>query len=304
MTPNMASWKSYYGNLFSFIEANCARLVVTKLVLRVTTPVFPIDQAGPWWPPTTAPLYTELIQQLGSRQIDLYVYPYLMDAYNQQQWGAFSPDGSNSVWGVLEFTNEWNNFLAGVESNFRFKGVVFDYEEFYGSRNPTVLSQVRNMQDLKTQYNLKTGIALGYQPFGQMTQWDSVMDEFYLEFYDYYYSPLVDQTSNSPFLLYQNDPATLAQFTIDTVLQGLSEDPAKYGPKVNVMWSVQAIDGDCIYHLTDGTCGINHEFGVWNAASFNEYLAEFRKRSANLGSKPNGIFQYSFVPRSWFINPP
>jgi hypothetical protein len=301
----MDTWKKYYRGLYAFINRNCARLIVTKLILRITLPVFPMNDSGPWWPPTSAPLFSELIQKLGSRNIDLYVYPYLMDAYNQDQWAAFSPDETNSVQGVFEFVKEWNIFLDGMGIVQRFKGVVFDYEEFWGSRNPTILAQVKNLAPLKAAYgDLKTGIALGYQPFTQMTNFDSVMDEFYLEFYDYYYVPYVAQTSQSPFILYRNDPAELVPFTLTTVLEGFSEMSSKYGPKVNVMWSVQEIRGTCPYPLTDGTCGINYEFGSWSASGFNKYLELFRAQSPNLGSKPNGIFQYNFIPTSWHMSPP
>jgi len=228
-----------------------------------------------------------------------------MDEYNQQQWSSLSPSGTNSVEGIFVFVKEWNSFLAGMGVSQRFKGVVFDYEEFLGNTNPTVLSQIQNMGSLKSKYgDLKTGLALGYQPFGQMTSWDSVMDEFYLEFYDYYYVDMVNQSSKSPFILYRNDPETLVPFTLETVLDGFSEITAKYGPKVNVMWSVQEIKGTCGYPLTDGTCGINYEFGSWSASAFNQYLSTFRVQSPNLGSKPNGIFQYNFIPKSWFISPP
>lgn len=292
---NAVAWTEYYSTLASFMDQNCARLRVTKMVLRITEP-----RKAAWWSPDNSPLYLALLSHIDPAT-ELYVYPYVMDAYNQGEWTSMAPSGSNIVEGIFEFVKTWNVFLAAQGSGLRFSGAVFDYEEFMNNRNPMVLAQVQNMQPLKDQYNLKTAITFGYQSSNQMRQWDSVMDDFYLQFYDYYYEPYVNAGPNSPFLLYKNDPATLAQFTLETVLQGYSESTDRYGPKVNVMWSLQSMEADCIYPLNDGTCGINHEFGSgWTAAAFNQYLKEFRARSPNLGSKPQGLFQYSFMPVSWF----
>ena len=296
----MESWVKFYADIYSFVNANCARLQVTRILLRVTLPVFPLNQAGPWWPPNASPMYTELISKLDDN-VELFVYPYVMEEYNQQMWAQLSSDGTNTIEGVFAFAGEWNAFLQGVGSRLRFDGVVLDYEEFYKGRNPEIRSQVLNIASLKAQYNMKSGISFGYQSWAYMTEWDSVMDEYYLQFYDYYYSPLVDRTENSPFIIYKNDPAGLVEFTLSTALENLSENPAKYPPKVQVMWSIQSLKADCIYPMTDGTCGMNWEFGNWDAASFNEYLREFRKQSPNLGSKPQGIFQFSFIPNNWFI---
>jgi hypothetical protein len=227
-----------------------------------------------------------------------------MDNYNQVKWSAFGPSGTNSIEGIFEFAKQWNDFLDGTAAGARFKGIVLDYEEFYNNRNPTVLQQVQDISALKESYAMLSGIALGYQPFSDMKKWDSIMDHFYLEFYDYYYSPFANASpTESPFIKYLNDPIGLAEFTVNTVLEGLSEDTSKYGDKVCVMWSLQTLSDTCLYPLTDGTCGINYEFGAgWSARMFNEYLSEFRKASPNLGSKPQGVFQFSFMPQSWMVH--
>lgn len=245
-------------------------------------------------------MYTELISKLNPG-IELYVYPYIMEAYNQQMWAQLSADGTNTVEGVFEFVGEWNAFLAEMGTGHRFTGIVVDYEEFYKGRNPTVEAEMNAIGPLKRKFGLKTGISFGYQSWAWMTQWDSVMDEYYLQFYDFYYSPLVDRTSDSPFLIYKNKPAALADFVLKTALEGLAENKGKYGPKVHVMWSNQSLQGDCVYPMSDGTCGMNWEFGGWTAAAFNEYLRQFRLKSPNLGSMPQGIFQFSFVENNWFI---
>ena len=299
-----SAWNSYYSGLLSFIQANCAMLSVTRLIIRFILPVFPLNSAqGAWWPPAASSLYTQLLKPLASRNIELYAYPYVMDDYNQKQWAAFSPDKTNIVRGVFEFTKQWNTFLKSVGSISEFQGVVFDYEEF-NRNNAVVLSQVQGMAPLKAEYGFKTGIALGYDSFAHMTMWDKVMDQFYLEFYDFYYVPEVNKTPQSPFLLYKNQPQVLASFILKTVLGGLSENISKYGPKVQVMWSNQNINMNCQYPLNNKTCGPNYEFGVWSASAFNQFLAAFRKASPNLGSRPQGIFQYSFTPKDWYVTPP
>ena len=290
------SWTNYYSSMASFIAGNCARLKVTRLILRVTDPL-----KGAWWPPLDSPMYTSLLKNIPD-EIEVYVYPLIMDQWNQDQWAAFSPSNTSVLEGAFEFAKRWNDFLTQQASALRFVGIVLDAEEFSGSRNPDLRIQLQNSTQLKEQYSLMVGLSLGYQSGPQMAAWDSVVDAFYLQFYDFYYTPYVDATPDSPFLLYLNDPAGLVGFTLDTVLEGKSEDQTKYGPKVSVMWSMQNLGTGCIFPLNDGSCGVNFEFGAgWSAQAFNEYLKEFRMRSPNLGYKPQGIFQYSFVPQSWFL---
>lgn len=290
------AWTSYYRDLASFMRRNCARLRVKKLIIRITIPEF-----GAWWSPTNSPLYLALLSQIDP-DTELFVYPYVLDSFNQQAWAAFSPSGSNVVEGVFEFTKQWNNFLSSMNSGVRFSGMVVDYEEFAGSRAPDVLSQILNMTHLKLQYGFTTGVAAGYPPTAVVNLFDSVMDEIYSEFYDFYYTPFVDSTLESPFLTFLNDPAALSDFTLATVLEGRSESTTLYGPKTNVMWSLQSLNGSCVYPLTDGSCGINYEFGAgWSAAAVNQFLQDISKKSPNLGSLPQGFFQFSFVPISWFL---
>lgn len=298
----MASWRSFYADMASFMTRNCARLRVNRIVLRITEPQFASSQQGPWWPIAESPLYTHLLAGLDS-SVELFVYPWVMDAHNQVAWSAFGPSGSSVMEGVFEFAKQWNDFLARAGMGARFKGAVLDFEEFYMDRNPGVLRDVQGMASLKSRYGFRAGLTLGYQPFTQMSQWDSVIDDFYLQFYDYYYQPYVNATPNSPFLLYKNDPETLADFTVSTVLEGKSEDPTKYNDKVLVMWSLQTMSNTCRYPLGNGTCGINDEFGAgWTPEAFNTYLKEFRRASPNLGKKPQGLFQFSFTPQSWFLH--
>ncbi|TEB16915.1 hypothetical protein C9890_0546 [Perkinsus sp. BL_2016] len=290
------SWINYYSSMASFIDGNCARLKVTRLILRVTDPL-----KGAWWPPLDSPMYTSLLRNI-PEETEVYVYPYVMDQWNQDQWTCFSPSNTSVLEGAFEFAKRWNDFLTQQTSSLRFVGIVLDAEEFSGGRNPEFRAQLLNSTQLKQKYSLKLGLSLGYQSGPQMAAWDSVVDAFYLQFYDYYYTPYVDATADSPFLLYLNDPASLVGFTLDTVLEGKSEDQTKYGPKVSVMWSMQNLGTGCIFPLNDGSCGVNFEFGAgWSAQAFNEYLKEFRMRSPNLGYKPQGIFQYSFLPQSWFL---
>ena len=290
------AWTAYYRNLASFVTRNCARLLVRKLILRIILP-----ELGAWWSPDNSPLYLALLSQIDPT-IELYIYPYVMDSMNQQAWMAFSPSKSNVVEGVFEFTKQWNDFLSSRNTGIRFAGMVVDYEEFSGSKAPTVLAQIRGMDTLKTQYGFLTGVTTGYPPTSVVNLFDSVMDHFYVEFYDYYYSPFIDSTSSSPFLLYLNNPSALARFTLSTVLENTSENTSLYGPKTNVMWSVQSINGTCIYPLSDGTCGANYEFGTgWTAEAVNQYLQEISAQSHNLGSLPQGFFQFSFIPISWFL---
>jgi hypothetical protein len=280
----------------SFLKLNCARLRVKKLILR-----FILPNLGAWWPPADSPLYLALLSQI-DQSTELYVYPYVMDTMNQISWTDFSPSGTNVVEGVFEFTKQWNAFLRSVSSPLRFSGVVFDYEEFNNNKAPLVFKQIQEMAALKAQYGLLTGIATGYPPTAVVNVFNNVMDQFYSEFYDYYYTPFVDSSLSSPFLIYLNDPSALSQFTLSTVLGGKSEDAALYGPKTNVMWSLQSINGSCVYPLTDGTCGINFEFGAgWTAAAVNQYLQNITATSPNLGSLPQGFFQFSFIPISWFL---
>lgn len=245
-------------------------------------------------------MYEQLLKNV-SPGVELWVYPYVMDLYNQQMWRQFSPNGDSIAEGIFAFTEEWNSFLKSKNSSLRFSGIVWDYEEFMFPANQIVLDEVLNVAPLKKKYGFKTGISIGYQPWASYPRWNPIMDEYYCQFYDYSYVHMVDRTLNSPFLLYANQPQKLADFTIETVLEGLSEDKARYPPKVQVMWSIQSIKNDCIYTMSDGSCGLNWEFGTWNAKSMNMYLAAFKQGSPNLGVQPQGFFQFSFTPKSWLI---
>lgn len=123
---HMTDWVSLYSNVFSFINGNCAHVNVTRIVFRITLPVFPLNESGPWWPPNSCPMFTQLIEKLQSG-LELFINPSLTEEYNREMWAQFSPRGSDSaIEGVYEFLNEWNAFLNSSGVNTKFNGIIFD----------------------------------------------------------------------------------------------------------------------------------------------------------------------------------
>lgn len=278
-----SEYVSYFAKLMGFVAGNCGNFRVTRIILRVTDPTV----SGLFVPAVSSAIYTEFLSKLGSN-VELKLYPYLYDQRAQSAWG---PSGK-PLEGVFKFAKQWNDLLASSGAPTRFTGVVLDGEEKGGFNN-----ELASVPNYKNQYGLASlGIAIGYDATGQVASYPTA-DEFYLELYDFY-------INNAPKLtLVQANAGNNAPQTFLDILDTNVLGPyvGKYGDsRFNFMWSVQAKSrSDCIYPLS-GKCGTSDDFGWFTATNFNQFLQLVQQRYPVFAGRSHGIFQFSFVPPSWF----
>jgi hypothetical protein len=293
-----ASWTLFYRRMRTFVDSNCANVAVTKLILRVVHPYFAPGGYQAYWPPAQSPLYTELLSTLPS-DIEVVFYPYIESSYEWGFWTSFT-NITDPIEAVFAYSATWNTFLASQGSRVRVSGIVLDLEEIPGRPIPSAYNATL-INAWKLQYGLKEyGVSVGYDQVTVVQKMASYTDSFYLQFYDFYYpTPGIDSTVDSPFLTYLNDAVQMVQYIINPrVLKGsLIQVYQTYQSKIYAMWSIQSLTNNCTYTL-DGTCGLNHEFGAWSPASFNDFYQLIIQTSIfkNLN---HGIFQFSFVPLNW-----
>jgi len=125
---------------------------------------------------------------------------------------------------------------------------------------------------------------------------------FYVEFYDFWHPvAFIDETLDSRFLLYKNNPSALIAYLLNEVLTKATQDVyAQYGKQLYALWSIQDIGGDCIYPAkAGGPCGANYEFGSWSPAAMNEFLRQVSGVYPFNTFEGHALFQFSFMPNSW-----
>jgi hypothetical protein len=293
-----ASIAKYYQTLRAYLDSNCANIRTTKLILRVLHPSFPTSQPADskaFWPPATAPLYTELLSKLSS-SVEVHIYPYVMGTTDQKMWKEFG--GSDDVVAnVYSFVAQWDSFLKSQGSGVRIKGAVFDLEE------------VRNWPEYKTQFgsaNIKKrkgsfsySSSIGFDQLGLIG--DDFTDEYFLQVYDLYApTASIGKTTSSRFLTLKNNPEALADYiineaTTEAIWKRYSENLAT----VTMMWSTQNLASGCIYPSSTGKCGVNYEFGSWGPDAFNKFILALQRKQPIAAKVEHAIFQFNYTPYSW-----
>ena len=298
----LSQWRQFYRRLLAFVRANCANIQVTRLVLRVLHPHYIPGALQVYWPPASAPLWTDLLSQLPSN-IELILYPYVETAFEWNQWMGLT-ETSDPIQGVFAFAQLWNGFLSKQNANVRFTGITIDMEEITGNSIPSVNSAPL-INSWKRQYGISEfGVSVGFDATGKVGALAGHVDAFYLQFYDFYYPvPYVDSSPKSPFILYANNPQALADYVLQRVVSAkMSTVYSTYRNQIYAMWSIQNLNANCLYPL-HGVCGANWEFGGWTPSAFNEFIRIIKSRSELFGGfKAHGIFQFSFVPLNWWPN--
>jgi hypothetical protein len=203
-------------------------------------------------------------------------------------WSSWAASVSAPLEGVFRFASEWNKISSGV----KFSGVVVDGEEKVG-----FLADLPNLSKWKNLYSIGSfGVAIGYDATGQVASYPGA-DEFYIELYDFY-------VNNAPSLtLVQVNAAngTPSQFVNDLVQKVLDPFVSKYSDgRFKFMWSVQAKSSQsCAFPLGAG-CGSSDDFGLFSAPAFNQFLQLIQTQYPVFAGRSHGIFQFNFIPPSWF----
>jgi hypothetical protein len=278
-----AAYVAYFGKLLRYVSTS--RIPINQIVLRITNPQLgAVDNL--FNVSTDSIVYKELLSKLPA-SVDLMMYPYLLASADQAVWKGIS--GTTALEGVFKYTSQWNRLLGET----RFKGVVVDGEEKVG-----FASDMASAPAYKTKYGVPIfGYTTGYPQVGDLTKYAPSVDLFYLEMYDFY-------VENSPTLkLVQNtDTATPQDFAAKLDSQVWLHAINSYDdPRIMFMWSLQnSASSACIYPL-NGSCGSKEDFGTQSIDYFMSFIAEVKTRyPPKFGNKPHGMFQFNFMPTSWF----
>jgi len=215
------------------------------------------------------------------------MYPYMLASADQAAWKLVS--GTTPLEGVFKYTSQWNTLL-GTD---RFRGVVVDGEERVGFTN-----DMASAPSYKAKYNIATfAYATGYPQVGDMIKYGAYVDEFYLEMYDFYV-----ENSAALKLVQNTDTKSAGEFVAKLNSQVWGSAINKYDdPRIQFMWSLQnSASSACIYPL-NGLCGTKEDFGTQSLDYFMSFIAEMKSLyPSKFGNKPHGMYQFNFMPTSWF----
>jgi hypothetical protein len=300
--PSMAGesdWITFYDKLVRFLGSD--RFKSNRVMTRVLDPIHGSVRVTPetthdlWSVSTNSVFYTAFLSVLPSSVKEFMIYPYIMEVPNQNNWMS-SMGTSLPLEGVFKYCSEWNDLLTNVGSVVRCVGVAVDGEEKRG-----YINEMSSIPDYKTRYNVsRFAYATGYTQVGVIGLYEGLVDEFYFEMYDFYVynAPSLQLVQNSDVGL--NDVTSFASLLLDKVLARFL--PFYESPRVNFMWSVQNSGGsDCLYPDGPTTCGIKEDFGIWSMDAFLSFVVTMKdKYATKFGNKPHGIYQFSFVPNSWY----
>ncbi len=279
-----AAWSAYYGKVIGFIAKNCGNFQVTRLIMRVMEPF----TQGLWEISDASSFYVDFLSKLPSN-VELRIYPYLLDAKAQGFWSTYSGKAT-PLEGVFKYARDWNSWLAAKGAGIRIGGIVVDGEERKGFDR-----ELSSLGTYKSTYGVAIfGVAIGFDTVGSVAQYMAT-DEFYLEMYDFYV------VSAPKLTLVQTSPSDSPNgFLANLDKQTLAGFASKYSdPRFQFMWSVQAkSSSNCIYPLGSG-CGTSDDFGHFSAQDFGTFLDLAQARYPLMAGRSHGIFQFSFVPPSW-----
>jgi hypothetical protein len=282
--------RAYYSKMISVLNAGSVEF--NRLILRITNPTLDAT-TGLWSISPNSILFESLISKIPSSVTELMVYPYLLTSSDQSAWMT-SMNTPTPLEGVFKYASEWNSLLASRGLAIRFSGVVVDGEEKVGFQ-----AQLPSVAAYKRTYGIGVfGYATGYSSTGDWNKYGPFVDQFYLEMYDFYVydSPTLQLVQNT-------DVTSSAAFVTELNKLVLPQSLLKNynNPKFQFMWSVQnSVSTNCLYPL-NGVCGSKEDFGTQSIEYFLAFLAELKSMyPSTFGAKPNGIFQFSFIPNSWF----
>ena len=296
---SVADWKGYFDNLLQFIRSNCARVQVTRLVMRVLQPEFQHKRGRLWQASPESYFFKHFMQHL-PHDIEVYMYPYLYGKTAPVRWTVQT--GVNvPLEGAFKFVKSWNDFLSTSHVPHRIRGVVTDYED-----SANFLHDLHHLGNYKEKYathghgTLRFGMAIGYAMVGKISRLTSEIDDYYLEMYSFY----VDGTSPAVKVhAHEHGAHNKSERFLDILDEkGWAPYVRKYSryPNIIFMWSIQHKESDqCLYPLNDGTCGERVDFGSWNPMEFHNFIQAASRRHSVFGERQHALFQFSFLPLSW-----
>ena len=297
-----SEWQGFYESAISFVRSNSANYLVSKLVVRVLHPNFGRDQGLLWQIGTDSVFYTHFLSLLPST-IEVCVLPYLLEASSAAFWIS-TMHTATPLEGVYKYVAEWNMFLAGLPGYFgpRIVGIVADHEEQRG-----YISTIGLIPELRDKYStagyepLRFGTTVGFDGTGSILQMPAYVDDVYVEMYDFYLhgvSAVHPIPANLPGIL--DNPDGYIDLLDSEVWETHLDDFAS-SSKINFMWSLQHTGNDCLFPLDTGHCGERNDLGSWTPEAAREFLTLVRERHSVFGERPNGFFQFSFMPPSWIL---
>ncbi|EER17780.1 conserved hypothetical protein [Perkinsus marinus ATCC 50983] len=300
MDSTIDDWTTYYRRIFDLLTNNCAYMRVTKLMLRVLDPEFPSGSDAShrvWYPNgdvTQSVMYTELLSKLDQTSVrELEMMPYVFDEPSRQSWLKWAPENGGPMSGAYAFAAEYNEHLTSV----KFTGLTTDYEELEQSTSDyALLTDPQGESAFKGGHlELDFGIGLGYYQWSRFPLY-TWTQHFYMEVYDIV-TPFggVDNTDQSRFLLYKDDPEAMVNYIVNEVLDANTKAAfSEYSERAHLMWSIQSMGLPCQYPLNNGNCGDNHEFGEWSSQAFNQFL-QLILPALGTGQQ-QGVYQIDYLP--------
>jgi hypothetical protein len=312
-----AEFTAFYQRLAVFLTSNCANIRAHTLVIRVNHPAFPTRGGEPmFWPPSSSPLFTELISKLGvETSVKILLYPYVMEDFDRTKWVQFAQDQNvtplvnnrtSVLDGIYKFTQGWQDLVNKTSKSFVIEGFMIDNEELtaiLGTQNKFNLS-VESLSPYKAAFPLiKVGTTLGYDDLKRVKLLDPVIDYFHQQVYDFYYpySGADRSPTDSIFEVYRDNPTEFYKVVMSNVLMpALLKAYAGRESKVMLMWSSQTMtSGGCIYPMGSARCGINYEFN-WSPERFNQFM-ELVQKTPGWSAFQHGLYTYNFIRQDWLI---
>ena len=314
---SVSEFAALFQQIRQFVQYNCVNMRVTTLVVRTPNPVYPTQSAEPvYWPPSSSPLFTELIAQLGPETpVKILLYPYIMEDFDRTAWVQFAQStGAKRVGstytvydGIFAFTKGWQDFVRSRSSSVQIEGFMIDYEEIYrkmGSINVVALDQT-TFQPYRSAYpSIKTGVTVGYDHGSAIKSFAPYMDTIHLQVYDLYYpyAGSDESKTDSVFEKYKDDPQTLANIVLSKVfIPSVLANYQGLGDKIKLMWSTQTlVPGGCLYPLNTGKCGVNYEFN-WRPDTFNEFMRIVQSSQSAIAPYEHGVYTFNFMRPDWLV---
>jgi hypothetical protein len=296
---SVSDWKGYFDNLLQFIQSNCAQVRVTRLVMRVLQPEFQYKR-GPLWQASSDSYFFKHFMQHLPDDIEVYMYPYLYGKTAPLHWknqtGVDVP-----LEGAFKFVQSWNGFLSSSHVPHRIRGLVTDYED-----SAYFIHDLHNLGNYKKKYathghgTLRFGMAIGYAMVGKIDRLTHEIDDYYLEMYSFYIhgtSPAVKVHAHKHGA--HNKSHRFLDILDEKVWAPYIRKYSRY-PNVIFMWSIQHKESDqCLYPLSDRTCGERVDFGSWDPSEFQSFIRVASRRHPVFAERQHALFQFSFLPHSW-----
>lgn len=289
------AWPEYFRRLLSFVRSNCGKLRVDRIVLRILDPEFQSDRGNLWQISVESSFFKDFLILL-PKQVEVHVYPYLMERMSAKRWSD-SMQAEAPLEATFKFAREWNDLLEANGVKARIAGVVTDKEE-----RKFFADEIDMLHIYKAKYSspghakLRFGWAIGFDSVGSIDGTSPLVDDFYVEMYDFYINGIVPPVVVEA---HSHDPDSFLRILDDKVWTPHIPKYTLY-PNIVFVWSLQhRASSDCNFPLPDGTCGERVDFGSWSVSDFNQFLDKLDNKHPVFAQRLHGLFQFNYLPLSW-----